>query len=194
MGILVTLLEDLSRELTIADLAKSLGQKYPQAFRTVKGLAKKGLITLKAIGKSRVVQLDFMRSHPEYSQAELERLSGRLSDKTLVGVYENLTKMHTQPPMVLFGSYAAGKATKASDIDILAIIPKESNPESIEKSIRQSAPAYPLDVNAIAEDSLFEMWAHPQKLSVGNEILKNHICLFGADIFITLLRKRYAGR
>jgi predicted nucleotidyltransferase len=192
--ILEDLFVDLTKENTISGISIALDQRYPQTHRDIEKLESKSLIKIKKIGQSKVVKLDFSSFHPEYSLVETERLLKKTKNPDLRALLEKLVRINQQFTCLLFGSYASGKSKKESDIDLLFIIPKEYEMQKFEKIVKNSLILERIDINIITEDSLFEMWSAPEKLNVGNEILKNHIVLSGSDYFIGLLGKKNVGR
>lgn len=194
MRILEKLIGNLSSEFTLSDVSRMLRQKYPQSYKSIGGLLKKGLIRVKKVGKSKVIELEFSRYHPEYAIAEMERLNKIIKNNGISVILNRILKVDKMFICVLFGSYASGKPEKDSDIDLIFIIPDEYDAGKFGRLIRNNLSMYNADINIITEDSLFEMWASPKKLNVGNELLKNHIVLSGAEQFINLVRKRHVGR
>lgn len=192
LEILKKIMDDYDLEITIHELSKELDKDYAQTFKTVKSLLRKKILNSKVIGKSNVLYLDFKKPHKEYVSCELERTEIIIKKQRLMPLYEKINDMDKQFICILFGSHAKGSASDKSDIDLLFIIPKEYNLESFEKDIKKSVGLYDLDLNIITEESLFEMWKTKNKLNVGNEILKNHIIIFGAEQFLKLVRKKYA--
>ncbi|MBU0629153.1 MAG: nucleotidyltransferase domain-containing protein [Nanoarchaeota archaeon] len=192
--ILEKLVEKISLDLTLSDLSKELKQKYPQTHKSIQNLEKTGIIKIKDIGKSRIVKLDFSKNHPEYSIAEIERLNQAVKNKEIQIVLNKILNINKQFVCILFGSYASSTFKKDSDIDLLFIIPEEYDEDKFEKITKNSLSANNADINIIKEGSLFEMWAAPDKLNVGNELLKSHIVLAGAEYFMNLVRKKYVGR
>lgn len=191
--IIQLLVANIGADLTFSDIAAKLGQKYPQTHRSIKNLLRLGLIKEKKIGKSNIAKLDYSKHHPEYAIAEIERLL-QINNKDIFAVVEKVIRVNKQFICILFGSYSTGRYTKASDVDLLFIIPDEYGLDRFTKIVRSYLAANNADINVIDENSLFEMWASPQKLNVGNEILKSHIVLAGAEYFINLVRKHYVGR
>jgi len=93
----------------------------------------------------------------------------------------------------LEGSTAKGTYKEESDIDILFIIPDAYPYAAFEKKIKHALTISPLDIQITTEKGLLEMWQHPLQLNVGNEILKKHILLRGAEAFFLLRKKHYWG-
>ncbi len=193
LKVLKLLLNDLTRELSIMDAAKLLKQEYVQTYRTVKLLVKSGNLHLKRIGKSQILQLDFSKSHSDYILAEMERVNDLCKKNTLVAIVrKNLLEINKNFICILFGSQAV-KPKPNSDIDLLFVIPKEYDFNEFEKLVKNKLVAVNADIVIVPESSLHEMWSNPQKLNVGNELLKKHIILYGAEHFWNLWRKHHVG-
>ena len=92
---------------------------------------------------------------------------------------------------ILFGSYAKSKATTHSDIDLLLVIPFQDHYTDLEKNTKAIITLPQVDINIVTEQGLMEMWQKPGQLNVGNELLKSHIILQGAEAFLQLRRKYY---
>lgn len=194
LKVLKVLFDDLTSDLTIMDLARILGQKYFQTHSTVKNLIKSGDIKIKKVGKSSVVKLDFTKFNHNYVIAEIERSNDLCrKNKSISVIRSDIKNIGKNFVCVLFGSQVE-KPRPDSDIDLLFLIPKDYNYGSFEKMARNALIASgKTDINIVSDDSLHEMLSHPEKFNVGNELLKKHIVLYGAEYFLDLLRKHYVG-
>jgi predicted nucleotidyltransferase len=184
--ILEKLFTDLEEELSINQIAVSLNQKYPQAYKTVLSLQKRGLITLKKIGKSKIVKLNMTSFNNEFVQVELQRTI-HFKNKKIKEIQEILSRIDLHFTCILFGSYARNENKNNSDIDLLFIIDL-ADTDRFKEKIKTELILYNVDIEVITKESLFEMWSS-NKLSVGKELLKNHIILIGHDYFVRILRK-----
>ncbi len=193
LKVLMVLFDDLTKENTISDIARTLKQKYPQTYRTIQELEKKHLVNIKNIGKSKVVTLDFNEQHSEYIVAELARTQRSCKNPAIYITKDDLTKLHKNIICILFGSYVNSTQKKTSDMDLLFIIPEEFDYGKFDTLVRNKLILYNPDINIGYEKSLFEMWQYPHKLNVANEILKKHIILYGVEHYLNLLRKHYVG-
>lgn len=153
-------------------------------------LAGKKLVNIKSAGKSKIIKLDFSEYHKEYIQAEMERTSAFLKKQEINLIHKTILQIDRQFICLLFGSTLDNKK---SDVDLLFVISNDSEAGKFERIIKNKLSLYNADINVISEENLFEMWAQPQKLNLGNEILKKHIVLFGAEKFINLLRQQYGN-
>ncbi|MFH1638120.1 MAG: nucleotidyltransferase domain-containing protein [Candidatus Woesearchaeota archaeon] len=184
---------DLSTKPTISGVVRELNQKYFQTYRTIKQLEKLGLVNISPIGKSKIIELDLSRYHPEYALIEIERSKEACKNKKLSLVLSRILEMNKQFVCLLFGSYSVGKQRANSDIDLLFVIPEEYDYGKFEKLAKSELSLYNSDISITTEKGLLEMWSRPKQLNVGNELLKKHIVLFGAERFINLLRQHNVG-
>lgn len=194
LRILELMFDDLTRNYSILELAKTLELPYPQVHRTVKSLIKKKLLLSARRGKSLVLSIK-TEVYKEYISAELARRDKILQKySNLAVVLEDLEKLTpVQFICLVFGSYAQKKATKTSDIDLLFVIPEDYDYKNFEKKVKNILTVPRTDINITTEQGLVEMWQKPGQLNVGNELLKGHIILKGAEAFLCLRRKYYAG-
>jgi len=192
--ILELMFDDLTKEYSILELAKALNLPYPQIHRTVSSLIKKKLLLSSKKGKATIISIS-TEVKKEYINTELARRDKALQKySNLAVVLDDLEKiMPTQYICLVFGSYAQKKATKTSDIDLLFVIPEEYDYKNFEKKIKNNLTVPRIDINITTEQGIVEMWQKPGQLNVGNELLKGHIILKGAEAFLYLRRKYYAG-
>ena len=152
--VLKVLLDDISTDLTIMDVANALNQKYVQTYRTIYNLEKSHLIILKPIGKSKIAKLNFTKIYPSYILAELERTEDLCKRNTSLSVIrkkiQNLGKNFI---CILFGSQTK-KPTLNSDIDLLFVIPNEYDYGEFEKSIHDQLIAANVDLVIIPKNNL----------------------------------------
>ncbi len=193
MKVLKILCEDFTKDLTITDIAKTLKQKYVQTHRTIYNLNRSKSIHIKSIGKSKVIKLNLNKNHQEYVIAEIERANDLCKKNRLISIVKkDIQELNKNYICILFGSQTK-KSKPKSDIDLLFIIPQEYNLEEFEREAKKRLIARNTDITIIHEDSMHNMWSNPQKLNLGNEILTNHIFLYGAEHFFNLLRKHNVG-
>lgn len=92
--------------------------------------------------------------------------------------------------LLVFGSYAAGKETKKSDVDLLAVLPYEN--EKFEKELNSSlsVSSKRFHITIITEESFKEMLHKRDEMNVVNETFNNHILFYGAEQYYALLGVR----
>ena len=96
-------------------------------------------------------------------------------------LYNHLAKINEQFILLLFGSYAEGKQTKSSDIDLLLI---SNNPKPIETQVN----LLPLNIHLthITYEN-FESMLKSKEFTVVSEAGKNNILLFGIEDYYRLM-------
>lgn len=193
LRILETLLTDLTKRYSILELSKKLKMPYAQAHEATKTLLKRELVSSEKNGKALMISVNLRDVKRGHIFAELSRRDKILAKyKKIRFVYEDLKKLKPEQYIcVLFGSYAKQKPKAKSDIDLLFIIPDEYNYGTFERNARTILIGK--DIEIASERGLLEMWGNPGKLNVGNELLKGHIILKGAEAFLNLRRRYYVG-
>jgi len=192
--ILELMFNDLTKKYSILELAKTLELPYPQIHRTATSLIEKKLLLSTRTGKTILLRTK-TEVCKEYISIELVRRDKILQKyRNLAIVLDDIEKITpSQYICLVFGSYAKNKATKESDIDLLFVIPDEYEYKTFERKIKTALIVPKTDINITTERGLLEMWQKPGQLNVGNELLKGHIILKGAEAFLSLRRKYYAG-
>jgi len=193
--ILGRLFDDLTRTWTIREMSLDLGMPYPQAHRSVKLLSRKGLILKEKKGKSSLIGLNLKSACDDYITVENRRKEEIKEKYKVINVLEeDLSKVrYNQYICILFGSYAEKKAKKGSDIDLLFVIPEQFNYAYFERDVKDKVLLSNADISITTEKGLLEMWYNPSKLNVGNELLRKHIILKGAEAFLNLRRIYHMG-
>lgn len=195
LKILKKLLEDLTRDYTIREIAMALKLHYPQVHRSIKTLSDKKIINKAKKGGSSIISLNFEEFLEEYLIAEFERKKDITNKYSILKVLDrDLEKIkYNQYICILFGSYSNGTAKRHSDIDLLFVIPEDYDYEKFEKNIKNRINIPKVDIHITTEEGLIEMWNTPARLNVGNELLKKHIILRGIEAFLHLRRRYYVG-
>ena len=90
--------------------------------------------------------------------------------------------------ILLRRSYAKGKQTKNSDIDLLFIVPDGKNIEQFKNKIENNLKilSYKIDINVISESDFINLKSE-QNINIHNQIVNNHIILYGAENYYRLI-------
>jgi len=193
--ILGLLFDDLTRRYSMLEISKTLKIPYPQTHRNIKSLVQKGLVASAQHGKSVFIGISITDVKKEYVTAELLRRDEAIKKyRKLKLVMQDMKRIpKLQYACIVFGSYAKGAANPESDIDLLFIIPKEYDYGVFERNVKNALLTANVDINIVLDESLHEMWSNPKKLNVGNELLKGHIILKGAEAFLEAWRMHNVG-
>ncbi len=186
--IVKVLLERKDKELSIADLSKLTKKDYKTTHTIVKRLEKNKLLTLQQFGKSYKVILNSV-AQPLIFEAEYARREEILQDKNLRVMLDYFKKgLKTSLYILLiFGSYAKKTQTKHSDIDLFFIAPDAD--KDFEKKVLNTAQLIPLKlhVNVFSESEFIAM-KKSREHTVGSEVIKNNIILYGIESYYELLQ------
>lgn len=93
--------------------------------------------------------------------------------------------------LLIFGSYAQGKENKKSDIDLLAVLPSYIKKFERELKSKLSISSKKFHITIISQESFYEMLQNREEMNVVNETINNHIILYGAEQYYSLLGERY---
>jgi predicted nucleotidyltransferase len=71
----------------------------------------------------------------------------KISQRTISSFARQVARQFNPEKIILFGSYAYGKPTEDSDVDILVVMPfKGSNPEKAPEIWMATKPKFPIDI------------------------------------------------
>ena len=130
--------KNLDNGLTILQISKKLKIGYRPAYNHISEMQKEKMINVKDVGKAKECFLDLKSEKTRHVLGEVDILRKEnlyKKELKLKDILEKLIKMITEKyiseiqSIILFGSYAKGKAINDSDIDILFIVGDMKNKE-----------------------------------------------------------------
>ena len=185
-------LEDPTKEYNILEISKSTKVNYRLAHTETMNLKKEGILSINKKGTMNICKINLSANIPLY--AYIESLRTELFQKKQIKikvVRHELDKISTcYYTALIFGSYAQGREREKSDLDLLFIVPDETDTGKFEGKVQTCLRllSYHLDINVITEESFREM-GRSQGLNIRTEVIKNHIILTGAEAYYRLLEK-----
>lgn len=182
-SIIKVLLERQEEELNISKIAKYSGIDYKNTYMMVKDLEKQEILILKSFGKTTRVILN-KKVHPLIFEAEFERRKALFEkNKDILIIYKRLFELQFPCIVLLFGSYAKGKATKHSDIDLLIVCE-----EKRESKIQEIFDLFPLKIHpTFTNFEDFTKMLRTKEFNVVLEAIKNNIILIGIEDYYRLI-------
>ena len=192
--ILTFLTANQEDRLSIRNLAKKLNKSYTLVYNNLLGLEKKDFVRKLSVPPAQIVTLNEFSPVDTLVAIELKRKSEFLEKniwckimlKDLFSAIDNVFFI-----FIIFGSYAKGKATASSDLDLLVIVNRKEDIKDIEDGIRRIHTKVKKSLIAITAQDFQEMIKNTNELNIGNESRKNHVILHGAENYYQLLRKTY---
>jgi predicted nucleotidyltransferase len=176
------MLEHKTEDLNIRDISKALSIDYKNCHDSITRLNKAGILKLQLFGNAQKVVL-IPKMTPELFVAEHERKEAMLKKEPNLMIIEDYFERNLstkQYVMLLFGSYAKGKAVKNSDIDLMFIISHASQ----EKEIQSVINMIPLKLHALVfTEQEFSSMKNSRLDTVGSEAIKHNIILHGIESY-----------
>ena len=175
---------------SIRQLARSLKKSYTLAYNNIQVLLQKGIIESHKVPPAQIIQIK--EDAPTNTLIEIERKRTEifLEKYNWIKLYLRDVLRTAEPffIMLVFGSYAKGAQTKLSDLDLLIIVPKKEEIKAMESAILHYTPVK-RGVIIVDTQAFIEMIKNPKTLNVGNEAVKYHIILYGADQFYKIIKQ-----
>ena len=174
---------------SIRELYKKLGSKsYQRAYEAVKKLQKEEFLNIDKRGHSNFTSLVIN----EKSISLLSFLEEQEAFRKKIPHTGKLLaiKETSQFLIIITGSYARGKATKKSDIDLVIVIPDKENPVHLQKLVENLALLWhpPVHLYIFKKKDFLEMLLSKGE-NYGKEIFKNHIVLKNSRIYYEILKE-----
>ncbi len=190
LGIVGTLRKNVQRRLSILQLAKEAGLSYNSCYKTVLRLERENVVVLRKEGAVRYTRVRpslktaLLLGYTSLLEAELFLAKDAIIKK-IVG--ELISKMQLfLDGLVLFGSYAQGKARKGSDLDLFCL---SSEAAKVQVIARHLALKYDKEIQVIGatKQAFAEMLSEKGKVNVGKEVAETGIVLYGYEAYWTII-------
>ena len=181
--ILKFMLLDDRKPRTIREISIKIKADYKIVHTASKRLVEKKLLKETRIGKSILLELTGKFSK-EIFEAEYQRREELLKNKNFRLIFQALEEPNFQFVALIFGSYAKGKASDRSDIDLMIISEKEK-----ERAIENLLSNFSLNIHLLffSYEEFLQM-KNSKELSVVSEALKNNIILINIEDYYRLLK------
>ncbi len=178
--------------LSIREISRRLNQSYPLIYNNIQDLYKKKVVLKQEFPPAQIITLHPLAPAEFMINAEALKRDNFLHRHKWLKLF--LRDFSAFSPtsfysLLVFGSYAKGKESKNSDLDLLLIIPRFVNPEEFNSVLSRSYTKIKKHAIIVKESDFLEMLARPLELNVGNETIKNHVILYGAEQYYASLKK-----
>jgi len=182
---ILRLLIDENHQFTIREISQKIKSDYKITHTAVQRLLKKKILLSETIGKSTLCRLNEANYSIEVYESENERKETIFKNKNIKNLYQEvMSKLSTKFFIFLiFGSYAKGKQTSSSDIDIMLV----SNEKGFEERILDILSLLPIKTHPLVftEEEFIRM-KDAKKLNVVKEAIGNNVILYGAETYYWL--------
>ena len=184
--ILKLLLLNKQKEFTIRAISKEVLIDYKTVHIIVKRLIKSNTIVAKKAGQTILCSINQKGFNADVFRTESIRKEELLKNKDLYALH-NYFKDIKEPffILLLFGSYASGKARKGSDIDLMLI----ADNDALRKKAKKIVSLIPLSIHFLdfSSKEVLSM-LKTTEFNVGKEAVANNIILFGLEDYYRLVQ------
>ena len=178
---LIIFSRNYSAKITASKIAKISNIPQKTVSRKMNLLCSMGLLKFEREGRNKLYFLDLNDIRVKELLAALESykaINFLVTSKKIAIMLNELTRIC---PVVVFGSYAKGTQTTASDLDLLIFGEKKKVGDIIKK--------YPFEVNPQISSLKEYQRLLKEKNTLALEIKENHIILNQIEIFVDLFMK-----
>jgi|SRR3989344_495612 len=192
LKILEPLTKNILKEYSIREIKESCGEKSNNALSlALKKFKDENLVKERRVGRSLLytinVENDLIFNYIQWINTK--RLP-KSALRAIERIKEDVEKHTSFFSIVVFGSYAIGKQTKDSDLDVAVFIEEESKRKAIELAIKSSELKTPLKIhgNVISKEEFLEMLKVDNE-NLGKQIARKHLSIYNSHIFYSLLKR-----
>jgi len=180
------LIENKSPQSIMA-LSGSAVLDYKNTYNYVGDLTASGAIVQEAMGNTNLIKLN-LSPNQEIFSVEEKRTQEFLEKNPKLNVIKSYIKEINYPFMIvlIFGSFAKGKNTSSSDIDLCII---SDNKEKIKELWRMlNLLSLKIEIQEFTTKEFISM-IEKRQINLGHEIVKNNIILYGIENYYNLISK-----
>jgi len=179
---------DLFKSYTIRELMKKTGRKtYTWTFNSAKKLAKKGILKMEKKGNVKICTINL------YSHIAISYLALLDTMEAFYKKIPRLSELISEIPTPFFtfmigGSYAEGKQTKESDLDVAVIIDDNADAKKIQR-ILENKIMIPRIHPFVFRKSEFIQMLLDKEANYGKMLFRKHLIAFGAENYYLMIRE-----
>ncbi|MDO8563990.1 MAG: nucleotidyltransferase domain-containing protein [Nanoarchaeota archaeon] len=179
------------REYSFKDISRITGEKSNNALQiAIKQFIEEDLVSWRKIGNSKLYKMKIENEicYDYLTLISYESLTPEVKS-SINALKKEIEKYNFFYSLVIFGSYAIGKQTRKSDLDIALIIPDKTLEKDMKIAVNMALnnSIIPLHVEIIASNDFFEMLINKQE-NVGKEIARKHRAIHNINIFYKIVK------
>ena len=189
--VLIFLIENLNKEYSIKEISQNIKKSYVKTHNSITRLLKQRIIKENTKGRARYCSIDYINNLDIVCFINSQKAKNFLEKNKKISIIISDIMQNINFPdysLILFGSYAKGKADKHSDLDI-AIIVSEKDKEEAERATKPVKRMSSLEIHFLefTYKDFIEMLKSKDN-NVGKEIIKNFVIFKGGEQFYDCLR------
>jgi len=192
LKILEPLTRNILKEYSIKEIKESCSEKSNNAlFLALKKFKDENLVKERRVGRSLLYTLNIENDLVfDYIQWINTKKLPKIVLRAIERVKEDVERCTSFFSIVVFGSYALGKQTRNSDLDVAVFIEEENKRKVIETEIKSSELKTPLEIHnhIISKEEFLEMLRADNE-NLGKQIARKHLSVCNSQIFYSLLKR-----
>ncbi len=185
--------KDLFNELSISEIMKLSGKKTKTwVFNSLRYLVDREILNSKRKGNMNIYNVNMENPMAIQLVHYLEIQENiNFSEKKLVSNIISSIPIKNYS-LIIFGSYAEGKQTKKSDLDICFLVEERNTEKKMKPYINDIKLSTPIkiDDHYITFDEFVAMLLRNEE-NLGKQIFKKHKIFYNADIYYNLIKEAY---
>lgn len=187
--LLIPFIKEPWKEFTLSEIKQITGIKsHHYAYDGMKKFSESGLIETEKKGNTNIYKLSY--ENEDYDLFILaENLIKEKNTQIPSEVLRKITDKIKEKFYILLvtGSYALGKQTKKSDLDIAIIIPDNSEKKHFDIALKEGELTIPeVHGHVFTETEFYKMLVN-KEYNYGKECAKNHILIYGVENYYKIL-------
>lgn len=176
-------------EFTLSRIMQLLKKNsYSWTYKAVHKLSK-GVLKIKAAGKTSTVSLDLGSPHTVTLLAYLDRKEAYEKEIPLVNdLIASISKKTPYFTLLVAGSRAKGTERSGSDVDIAIIVEDEAKKKAIKPYISEATrlSGVKADIQLISKDEFYRMLLSDEE-NLGKEIFRHHLLPYGTEAYYHII-------
>ena len=186
------LTRNMLKEYSIKEIKEACGEKSNNALAlSLKKFKEENLVKERRVGRSLLYTINADNELVfSYIQLINTKKLPKSALRAIERIKEDVDKHTSFFSIVIFGSYAIGKQTKDSDLDVAVFIEEENKRKIIESALKFSELKTPLQIHGhvISKDEFLEMLKVDEE-NLGKQIARKHLSIYNSHIFYSILKK-----
>lgn len=183
---------NIFRRLSFSDLKKELNEDSSSKLqKTIDDFKSEGIINIQKVGKTKLISLNFSNNKLfDFLSLFQSEFTKNMPFDVLYKIQNEILNENEFFSLVVFGSYASGKATNKSDLDIGVIVDNERVKKRVIPRINsvKRKVVKKMHSNVFTRKEFLRMLGREEE-NVGKEIARNHFVFYGLINFYKLILK-----
>jgi predicted nucleotidyltransferase len=179
--------KDLFGSYTMRELMKRTGRStYTWTFNTVRKLRKMGILKIETKGKSSICRIDLDNRLAVIYLSLLDELEAH--SRKIPHLDELIYEVPVPFTLLVGGSYAEGKASTRSDLDICVLVDDFADTKKISNMLENKLMIPRLHPFVFRKSEFLEMLLN-KEANYGKLLFRKHLIAFGAENYYLIIRE-----